>query len=119
MLFSRSGPGRITPSEAQRLIRQGTAVLPGVRETDEYQAGHAPGALYVPLSRPAAVATDMPGGQDGRSLVLICRSGNRSRQAARLLAESGAEAVDVTGGMIAWAGGLPVQDAHGQAGTVI
>ncbi|MFC8760374.1 MULTISPECIES: rhodanese-like domain-containing protein [Streptomyces] len=51
---------------------------------------------------------------------MICRSGNRSQQAAHLLAESGVAAVDVTGGMCAWADpGLPVKDAHGAAGTVI
>ncbi|MFB7368448.1 rhodanese-like domain-containing protein [Streptomyces sp. NPDC056222] len=120
MLFSRRGPGRITPSEAYRLVRDRTAALLDVREADEYQAGHAPGALHVPLSRLAAAGADTPGSRDGHSLVLICRSGKRSRQAARLLAERGVEAVDVTGGMIAWAEeGLPVQDAHGQAGTVI
>ncbi|MGW2014492.1 rhodanese-like domain-containing protein [Streptomyces sp. NPDC001927] len=95
-------------------------MLLDVREAYEYEAGHAPGALAVPLSTLAAAAADMPGAKDGRSLVLICRSGNRSRQAARLLAGRGVEAVDVSGGMVAWAGeGLPIQGAHGQAGAVI
>lgn len=50
---------------------------------------------------------------------MICRSGNRSRQAAELLAARGAEAVDVLGGMRDWAGaGLPVVDLHGGDGTV-
>ncbi|WP_406433647.1 rhodanese-like domain-containing protein [Streptomyces sp. NBC_01589] len=119
MLFSPGGLGRILPAQAHRMIQECTAVLLDVREADEYQAGHAPGALHVPLSRLAA-GTDVPGSPNGRGLVLICRSGNRSQQAARLLAERGVESVDVTGGMIDWAEqGLPVQDAHGQAGTVI
>lgn len=119
MPLPQGGPGRIPPAQAHRMIQEGTAVLLDVREADEYQAGHAPGALLVPLSGLAAGA-DVPGSQDGRSLVLICRSGNRSQHAARLLAERSVESVDVIGGMRDWAAqGLPVQDAHGQAGTVI
>ncbi|MGW9135381.1 rhodanese-like domain-containing protein [Streptomyces sp. NPDC055681] len=119
MLFSPGGPGRIPPGQAYRMLQEGTAVLLDVREADEYQAGHAPGALHVPLSRLAADA-DVPASPNGRSLVLICRSGNRSQDAVRLLADRGVEAVDVTGGMRDWAEqGLPVQDAHGQAGTLI
>ncbi len=51
---------------------------------------------------------------------MICRSGNRSLQAAELLAAWGAEeAVDVIGGMRDWAeAGLPVVDPHGGNGTV-
>ncbi|KAB1139915.1 rhodanese-like domain-containing protein [Streptomyces luteolifulvus] len=117
MPFSPHGPGRITVARAHRLLRDGTAVLVDVREADEYRAGHAPGALFVPLSHLAAGAAAVP---DGKDLVLICRSGNRSRQAAALLAERGVAAVDVIGGMLDWAaGGLPVQDAHGAAGTVV
>ncbi|MET8127814.1 rhodanese-like domain-containing protein [Streptomyces sp. NPDC005065] len=101
------------------MLQEGTAVLLDVREADEYQAGHAPGALHVPLSR-LATGADVPGSPNGRSLMLICRSGNRSQDAVRLLADRGVEAVDVTGGMRDWAEqGLPVQDAHGQAGTLI
>ncbi|MEU0120493.1 rhodanese-like domain-containing protein [Streptomyces albidoflavus] len=94
-------------------------MLLDVREADEYRAGHAPGALHLPLSRLAADA-DVPGSQGGRSLVLICRSGSRSQDAARLLADRGVASVDVIGGLRDWAEqGLPVRDAHGRAGVVI
>ncbi|MGI5452789.1 rhodanese-like domain-containing protein [Streptomyces sp. CA-249302] len=119
MHFSRSGPDRITVTEAHGLLRDGAAVLIDVREADEYRAGHAPGALNLPLSRLADPDTDtaLPGGP---RLVLVCRSGNRSRQAAELLAAQGIAAVDVVGGMRDWAvAGLPVRDADGADGTVI
>ncbi|MGW4233660.1 rhodanese-like domain-containing protein [Streptomyces sp. NPDC004980] len=91
-------------------------MLVDVRERDEFEAGHAPGALLLQLTDGA----DVPGIGDGRNLVLLCRSGRRSQQAVQLLAEGGTEAVDVAGGMCAWADlGLPVQDAHGAAGIVI
>ncbi|MFB7936064.1 rhodanese-like domain-containing protein [Streptomyces sp. NPDC056049] len=119
MFLLPRGSGRIPAEQAYRLLRECSAVLLDVREADEYDAGHAPGALHVPLSR-LAVDGEVPGSKDGRTLVLICRSGNRSRHAARILAERGVEAVDVTGGMYDWAAqGLPVQDASGAAGTVI
>ncbi|MEU0164104.1 rhodanese-like domain-containing protein [Streptomyces iakyrus] len=119
MFLPQDSPGRITPARAHRVLEEGTAVLVDVRETDEYRAGHVPGSVHVPLSRLAAGA-DVPGRQDGHSLMLICRSGHRSKQAAGLLGECGVAAVDVVGGMRAWAAdGLAVQDPHGAAGTVI
>ncbi|MFI7236674.1 rhodanese-like domain-containing protein [Streptomyces cyaneofuscatus] len=119
MLLPPSGPGRITPAQAHRAVEDSSALLADVREEDEFRAGHAPGAMLLPLSR-LAEGPGLPGREDGRGLVLIRRSGNRSQQAAHLLAERGVTAVDVTGGICAWADlGLPVRDAHGAAGTVI
>ncbi|KOU70341.1 rhodanese-like domain-containing protein [Streptomyces diastaticus] len=119
MLLPECGPGRVTPAQAHRAVEDGCALLADVREEDEFQAGHAPAAILLPLSQ-LAEGTGLPGREDGRDLVLICRSGHRSQQAARLLADRGVTAVDVTGGMRAWAAeGLPVHDAHGAAGTVI
>jgi rhodanese-related sulfurtransferase len=51
--------------------------------------------------------------------VVICRSGHRSQRAAKLLAERGADAVDVKGGMNAWAAaGYPVVDERGNGGSI-
>ncbi|MFI1762520.1 rhodanese-like domain-containing protein [Streptomyces sp. NPDC020800] len=94
------------------------AVLLDVREIAEWEAGHVPGAVHLPLSLLSAGA-GLPAPAQARPLVVICRSGNRSRQAAELLAARGADAVDVIGGMRDWAGaGLPVVDARGGNGTV-
>ncbi|MEU6017589.1 rhodanese-like domain-containing protein [Streptomyces sp. NPDC047515] len=116
--FFRRGPGRVTPAEAARRTADGAAVLLDVREPAEWHAGHAPGALHLPLSRLAGGAS-LPDSAAGRPVVVICRSGHRSRQAARILADRGIPAVDVVGGMTAWAGrGLPVRDRRGAAGTL-
>ncbi|WP_405691635.1 rhodanese-like domain-containing protein [Streptomyces sp. NBC_00057] len=118
MSFFRRGPGRVTPAAAARRTADGAAVLLDVRESSEWHAGHAPGAIHLPLSRLAGGAS-LPDSATGRPVVVICRSGNRSRQAARILADRGAQAVDVVGGMTSWAAeGLPVRDRRGAAGTV-
>ncbi|NEY33091.1 rhodanese-like domain-containing protein [Streptomyces sp. PRKS01-65] len=113
----RRGPGRLTPRQAHQRTSDGTAVLLDVRETPEWRAGHAPGALHLPLSRLAAGAS-LPAEAEGRPVVAICRSGHRSRQAARLLSGRGVQAMDVTGGMTAWArAGLPVTGQGGSGGV--
>jgi rhodanese-related sulfurtransferase len=96
----------------------GAAVLLDVREPHEWQAGHAPGAVHLPLAALAAGAA-LPASAQGRPVVVICRSGNRSRQAAELLQARRVEAVDVIGGLRGWAGaGLPVVDSRGGDGIV-
>lgn len=119
MLFSRRGHGRVTVTEAHRAVQEGTALLLDVREADEWQAGHAPGACHLPLSRLAADA-DVPGARTAATVVVICRSGRRSQAAVRLLSQRGQDATDVVGGMERWTSqGLPVQDDRGGVGTVI
>ncbi|MFW6723401.1 rhodanese-like domain-containing protein [Streptomyces sp. MAR4 CNY-716] len=97
------------------------AFLLDVREDDEWQAGHAEGALHVPMSEFAArygeVTEAAP--QDGR-INVICRSGGRSAQVAMYLAQQGMDAVNVAGGMEAWAAaGRPVVDDKGTPGHVL
>lgn len=125
MSVFRGEPGRITVRQAvartggdDAAAGGGDAVLLDVREPDEWEAGRAPRAVHLPLSALEAGA-GLPAEVRGRPLVVVCRSGNRSRQAAELLTARGAEAVDVIGGMRDWAGsGLPVVNARGEDGTV-
>ncbi|AKL64263.1 MULTISPECIES: rhodanese-like domain-containing protein [Streptomyces] len=118
MFLFRRGTDRVTPAQARRSTTDGDAVLLDVREQVEWNAGHAPGAVHIPLSR-LVTGTALPFVAEGRPLVVICRSGHRSQQAAKLLAGRGAEAVDVKGGMNAWAAaGLPVVDARGSSGRI-
>ncbi|MFR0354610.1 rhodanese-like domain-containing protein [Streptomyces sediminimaris] len=121
---SQGAPGRVSVQEAAARTGHGTsagggdAVLLDVREPQEWRAGRAPWAVHLPLSALAAGA-GLPAEVQARPLVVICRSGNRSRQAAELLVARGAHAVDVVGGMREWAGaGLPVVDARGGNGAV-
>ncbi|MEV4256228.1 rhodanese-like domain-containing protein [Spirillospora sp. NPDC049652] len=117
-LFGSSGGGRISARQARQRVAAGEAVLLDVREAGEWKAGHAPGALHLPLSRLAAGA-QLPAAARDKPVVAICRSGGRSRQAAQILAGRGVDVVDVTGGMSAWAReGLPVTGPGGRPGSV-
>jgi rhodanese-related sulfurtransferase len=81
--------------------------LVDVRQPEEYRQGHINGAKLVPLNQLGGRMKELPA---GREIVCVCRSGNRSRAAARKLAAAGFKAVNLRGGMIAWTrAGLPVK----------
>lgn len=111
--MTRPGPD-ITVQHAADAAADGQVLLLDVREDDEWAAGHAPGAVHVPLGtlRAADLPTDRP-------VVAVCRSGNRSGVAAAALAQAGLEVVNMAGGMTAWAAaGLPVVTTDGSPGQV-
>jgi len=111
-----SGAQGVGPKEADSLVRSG-AMLLDVREQTEWHAGHAPGARHVPLGN---LEGDLGALPRDRSVVVVCRSGHRSARATALLVRSGFEAVNLNGGMRAWAeAGLPVERAGAQPGTVV
>jgi SulP family sulfate permease len=72
-----------------------------VREPREFSQGHVPGAHSVPLANILAGNWQMPADQ---SVVLVCRSGRRSRRAAIALTENldHNEVSILDGGMVAW-----------------
>ncbi len=106
---------KVTAAQAARLVEDG-AVLVDVREPYEWQAGHAPKARHIPLSQLAQRARELP---EGRPLIMVCRSGNRSARAAAALARQGRTVSNLRGGMHAWSrSGLPVVAKGGGAGRV-
>lgn len=85
-------------------------VLLDVREDDEWRAGHAPGALHVPLGQVPSRLAEVPDGP----VHVICRSGGRSGQAVAWLTRNGYDVTNVAGGMHAWVGaGRPVVSETG------
>jgi molybdopterin/thiamine biosynthesis adenylyltransferase/rhodanese-related sulfurtransferase len=98
----KSRISEIEPAQARELASNG-AVLVDVRETDEFAAGHIPGAKHVPRGY---LESRIEGAVPDRSkhLILYCASGNRSAYAARTLAEDlGYEHVEsMRGGITLW-----------------
>jgi rhodanese-related sulfurtransferase len=108
-----SNPGTIPSvdvNEAERRLREDPArpVLLDVREANEFLEVRAPGAMLVPTSSFASHVDDLP---SDRPLLVICHMGSRSAAVVSYLARAGrADAVNVTGGMDAWAkAGLPTR----------
>ncbi len=93
------------------------AVLLDVREQDEWDAGHAPGAVHVPMTELAARLDEVP---DGDPVYVICRSGGRSARVTAYLNQQGWDTVNVQGGMGSWsAAGRPMVAAGDAAPQVI
>ena len=93
-----------------------TITLLDVREPDEWDLGHAPGAVHIPLAELPLRFGDLDLDAD---LYVICRGGGRSETAVRYLETVGVEAGVVDGGMIAWASAdRPVVRPDGSPGAV-
>lgn len=104
----------IDATEAAHLADTGEVLLLDVREDDEWTSGHAPQAIHLALGTldPETVPRDRP-------VIAVCRSGNRSGNAAQALAAVGYDVRNLTGGMNAWAAaGLPLVGSDGKPGEV-
>lgn len=88
----------VAPQKAKELQDQG-AVLIDVRESHEYRSGHAPGAKHIALGAIERRFKEIP---KERQILVICQSGMRSAQAAKMLATNGYQVVNVSGGMANW-----------------
>jgi rhodanese-related sulfurtransferase len=81
-----------------------------VREQDEWDAGHAPQAVHIPMGELAGRLGELPADQD---VLVICRSGGRSARVTQYLNANGWDARNVDGGMKSWhAEGRPVAAAQ-------
>ena len=99
----------IDASEAIELA-SGSAVLLDVRETWEWNGGHAPQAVSLPMSQLEERHGELD--MDATYLV-ICHSGQRSLSVADALTRAGFTAINVVGGMMGWqaAGGEVVGES--------
>lgn len=89
------------------------AVLLDVREPDEWAAGHAPGAVHVPMGEVPARLGELP--ETEEPLAVVCRSGGRSGRTVQWLQQQGFDVVNVAGGMQAWSrAGKPMTAESGE-----
>ena len=95
---------QISQEEAKQMMeRDDGHVIVDVRRQDEYDEGHIPGAILIPNE---SIGTEQPEElQDFDQIILIyCRSGNRSKQAAQKLFDMGYTNIYEFGGIIDWTG---------------
>ncbi|MCC6354196.1 MAG: DUF2892 domain-containing protein [Verrucomicrobiae bacterium] len=104
-----SGCASCSPGELNAKLSAGAdCALVDVREFAEYAGGRIAGSKLAPL---ASLESGASGLDRARELVLVCRAGRRSREAANRLAAMGfSKLVVLEGGIEAWKGaGLPVE----------
>jgi len=106
----------VSAEAGQQMVEEG-ALLLDVREADEWDAGHAPDAVWIPMGELQARVDELP---RDRRIVAICRTGARSGVVTGALVGAGYDAVNLEGGMRAWAAeDFAVVASDGLPGVVI
>ncbi|MFC1974805.1 rhodanese-like domain-containing protein [Chloroflexota bacterium] len=93
-------PVDVDTATVEQVRNRDDVTLIDVREDWEYAEGHIPGAVLIPLGQIPDRLDEIP--QD-KTVIAVCRSGNRSNQATNLLRQQGFDNIhNMQGGMIAW-----------------
>ncbi|NWG21621.1 MAG: rhodanese-like domain-containing protein [Chloroflexi bacterium] len=101
-------PLNVDVATVRALQGRDDVVLLDVREPEEYAAGHIPGVRLIPMGEVPARLNEIPA---DRTVIVTCRSGNRSGQITDLLRRNGFTRVhNMQGGILAWQqAGFPVE----------
>ena len=108
---------RISQEEAKKMMeRDDGHVIVDVRRQDEFEAGHIPGAICIPNEE---IGSEQPEELPDLDQVILvyCRSGNRSKQAAQKLFDMGYTKVYEFGGIIDWTGEIVTDADSDETGT--
>ena len=93
---------QISQEEAKEMMDTQDVIILDVREQDEYDSGHIPGAVLLPVGTiDEETAAEVIPEKDSTVLV-YCRSGNRSKTASSALAELGYTNIYEFGGISTW-----------------
>ena len=99
---SADGYRQISQEEAKEMMDTQEVIILDVREQDEYDSGHIPGAVLLPVGTiDETTAAEVIPEKDSTVLV-YCRSGNRSKTASAALAELGYTDIYEFGGIHTW-----------------
>ena len=100
---------QISSAEAQKLMEsESNYIILDVRRVDEFADGHIPNAINIPNEDIGTEEID--GLPDKNALIFVyCRSGNRSKEAAKKLALLGYTRVVEIGGILDWTGDVVVE----------
>lgn len=89
----------ISVEEAYQDFKNGEYIL-DVRQPEEFEAGHIPGSILIPLDVLETRLSELP---KNEKIVVVCRSGNRSATGRDILLNAGFETVtSMAGGMNEW-----------------
>ena len=88
-----------------------------VRETYEWKGGHIAGSRHVPLGEIPSRVEELEGAEQ---VVVVCKVGARSEEAARFLKAFGVPAENLDGGVVAWVQeGFDLVTPDGEEGRVV
>ncbi len=97
----RSGIKSVSALELPRLLRD-DALIVDVSEPHEFKKGHIARSLNVPLKKLSSDNVALKKNKD-KTIIITCRTGNRSSTAARALSKQGFERVyTLAGGVLSW-----------------
>jgi rhodanese-related sulfurtransferase len=98
--ISSEGYRNVSSEEAKQLIDNKDVVVLDVRTPEEYQEGHIPNAILIPLQELENKLNEL---DKKDHYLVVCRSGNRSAQASEVLtSNSFANIYNMSGGMNNW-----------------
>lgn len=108
---------QISQEEAMKMMEQDDGhVIVDVRRQDEYDSGHIPGAILIPNE---SIGTTPPEQLPDRNQIILiyCRSGRRSKEAAQKLFDMGYTNIYEFGGINTWPGEIVTEDGEQYSGT--
>ncbi len=101
---------QISQDEAKEMMRRDDGhVIVDVRRQEEYDAGHIPGAILIPNEEIGDTQPEALPDLD-QVILIYCRSGNRSKQAAQKLFDMGYTHIYEFGGIITWDGEIMTEN---------
>lgn len=94
---------QISQDKAKQMMEeQEDAIVLDVREKEEYETGHIPGAVLLPLGTIDEDSAASVISKKDSVVLVYCRSGRRSKQASQALAELGYTQIYEFGGINDW-----------------
>jgi rhodanese-related sulfurtransferase len=108
-VLSKKEPSMISPEKVAEILKtqKDNYIILDVRSKEEFDSGHLDSALLIPVNELESRYGELP---KDKPIIVYCRSGKRSAQAAAILVNKGfSQVYDMTGGINAWTGkGYPV-----------
>ncbi|MAU05744.1 MAG: rhodanese-like domain-containing protein [Gammaproteobacteria bacterium] len=102
MYHQRTASSSVGPQQAVMLINRKEAIVVDVREKKEFESGHIVDSINIPMTKLKQRITEVWKYKD-KPMVVVCKLGQHSGQAAKILQEAGhADVVRLAGGLTEW-----------------
>ena len=99
------------------LLDPKSAILLDVRQPREWEGGHIPGAVHIPLPELRERLDEIPADKE---IIVYCQSGQRSYYACRILSQNGFQCRNLSGAYLTWSTAAAIISAPdtGEAGRL-